>query len=238
MKRSSNFMIPIGIIFLILFFINCSNLPETIEKITNKIQDFEFPIYEFNDVTSGPWFQNFESFSNNDSYPSGTFCSAIILTNGLDETNDLDPTSDMVLKQTPSGTIGDSTQRAAQITPGTNLAIDATSYKYLIFDTYLSKPFANLTPGGQDNSGDDYKIYIFSDYGVSGIWTSDAECDAGAVKCEQWSRIYVNLDNDTFTGNSLDKYSINKITITEYDNYYILIDNVYFADNSYDPPPY
>jgi hypothetical protein len=206
--------------------------------------EYLFPEYK---STSTKWFQNFESYPINYAYPSGSQCTSTVLINSHDLTNDLGPATDTrILKQDPtsgSGIANDN--RAANITSISGHSVNASKYTFLIFYTFLSKPFSQLQPAQQAQGGDNFYIRIYDKNGPWEIWSTAASCGEGSGACQQWSKMYVNLDSDPldYTGTKIpaptkiDKTSITKVIVLEWDPYYLLLDNFYFAKNQWDGPP-
>lgn len=243
-------------ILSLLLILGCPAINEIVEKVYIE-KEFIFPEFEmensFVTISSGPWFQNFETGTAGNTYESGENCIAMIYDLSVDNdgigNNMDDPTSDLCIKQDPSSLVYEDCNtgtRVATITPtplneasnDITYAVDAQIYSYLILNFFLPvNGYKNGAPHSKPY-GDNFFIRIHSINGESQIWTNQLELYGNNdMPSGEWFKLTIDLSDAGWTGVAIDKSSIMRVFICEYDDYNLYIDSLYFADNTYDTIP-
>lgn len=203
-------------------------------------------------ILNGPWFQNFETGFADQTYDSGINCISNIYDLSEDSDSigayDLSSDSNFGITQDPSAFTKDCdhNDRFAFITPkplndtGNNIyAVNASEYEYLVVHYYLNEMgYKEGILGAWKAGGDNFFLSIITKNGESQTWTSFLNYYSNnEMKAGEWSKIFIDLDDPNWTGAIIDKSTIKQISICEYDDFTMYFDDIYFADNTYDPVP-
>lgn len=247
-------ILSIILVVMSILIVVITGCKPVIEKITEYVE-FKFPIYDPDKniiKLDGPWFQNFELGTVDQTLDAGSQVVATIYDLSSDPYGDLtgdpiDLTSDLCLQQNYANSGGcDPFERKVQISPRpTNVendftySIDASMYSYLIMHVFLSED--GTKDGIPWNKNDDNLfLEIFSTDMESQIWLSNlAEYmpDPTPVPTNQWFKVIIDLDDNAWTGSEITKSGIQKISLCEYDDFNLYVDTIYFAENTDDPIP-
>ena len=104
----------------------------------------------------------------------------------------------------------------------------------MVFHFYLPNHGRKLADNwdGTKAAGDNFYVQIFTDAGDTNIWTGNLlfEFD-NSMKVNTWQQVVMDLSDPGWRGPKIDKSTIKKITICEYDDYILYIDDIFFANS-------
>lgn len=209
-------------------------------------------------ILTGPDFQLFEGGTPDASYDGQSNCVVEFYSIDPDHTPDTDPEnigenpfrkdSGVCIRQDPVADTKDCdhNDRMANIKPKPSsqfdvttdpdlieYVVDASDYSYLIFHYYLAKM------GRKDGflaewkaGGDNFYIQIFHYGGETQIWTNNLRnYPDKAMKPGEWGQVVANLSDPGWTGNKIDKSGIYKITVCQYDDFTMWLDDFWFSES-------